>query len=311
MTKKQHYLPKAYLQFFAHQGRKKKKIYAYFFSEKTVRYVPIDDICQKAYLYEQEIVFSEDPDTYMYAPNEIKNSFIGAEGEYASLVKRLVDETDNGDIVTLNDEERRNLVQFMSSILYRNPKMIHIMNCLSRDEYQKHPNIFDDIKSESPDIPESFFVAAYAHEFVSRVLNLFTQATCGIIEQDQLVFFKTISSVFVTSDHPVKNIYGEDNGVEYDLIGMPITPNLFLAVVSVDTVLPPIITLDDEQVARINERQLVGQPRYILSDQENLTEYIDVTKEIAPSADCRMKTECLYDESDVAYYKKIMQSYSD
>ena len=311
VTKKQHYLPKAYLQFFAHQERNKKKIYAYFTSEKTVRYVPIDDICQKAYLYEQAIVFPEDPDTYMYAPNEIENSFIEAEGKYASLVKRLIDETNNGNVVTLNNEARRDLAQFMSSILYRSPVMVHIMNCFLRDEYSKHPNMFNDIKSQDPDIPESFFIAAYAHELMSRLLNLFTRATCGITEQDQLVLFKTVSSVFVTSDHPVKNIYGENNGEEYNLIGMPITPHLFLAFVSVDTVLPPIITLDDEQVTRINERQLIGRPRYILSDQEKLTEHIDVTKEIMLPEDCRLDTESLYDESDIAYYKKIMKSYRD
>ena len=232
VTKKQHYLPKAYLQFFAHQERNKKKIYAYFCSEKTVRYIPIDDICHKAYLYEQKVTFPENPDSYMYAPNEIENSFIETEGQYATLVKRIIHKTRSGNIVILNDADRRKLAQFMSSIIYRSPVMIYIINCVSRDEYSKHPNVFADIKTQNSDIPESFFVAAYAHELLSRSLNLFTHATSDSTEQDQMVLFKTTSSFFITSDHPVKNIYGETNGKEYDLIGMPITPHLFGSVKS-------------------------------------------------------------------------------
>ena len=176
VTKKQHYLPKAYLQFFAQQERKKKKIYAYFISEKTVRYIPIDDICQKQYLYEQWFTFPGDSNIYMYAPNEIENSFIEEEGQYAAITKRIIDETCSSDIVILTAEERRKLAQFMSRIVHRSPEMIHIMNFFAQDEYSKHPSIFAKVKSQNPNIPESFFTAAYAHELI-RTSNMWHYRT--------------------------------------------------------------------------------------------------------------------------------------
>ena len=55
MKRKQHYLPKAYLRFFATQGKKSSMIYAYFLATHECKYVSIDDICYQNYLYEHKI----------------------------------------------------------------------------------------------------------------------------------------------------------------------------------------------------------------------------------------------------------------
>ena len=53
---------------------------------------------------------------------------------------------------------------------------------------------------------------------------------------------------------PVVNIYGEKDGIKYDLLGMPITPELFLAFVDTVQRIPRIIIIDDNSV-KAHEQQ--------------------------------------------------------
>ena len=78
---------------------------------------------------------------------------------------------------------------------------------------------------------------------------------------------------------PVTNIYGEKSGIAYDLMGMPITPDLFLAFIDVDTVLPRVVTIDEYSVKRINSRQLGGTKNILISNQKDILSFVDYSYE--------------------------------
>lgn len=51
--------------------------------------VSIDNICCRSYLYDQ-IAIDPDSKTHVFAaPNEIENSFIELEGEYATIISKI------------------------------------------------------------------------------------------------------------------------------------------------------------------------------------------------------------------------------
>ena len=86
VTKNQHYLPKAYFQFFSHQEKHKKFIYTYFCNQKLTKYIPIEDVCHRPFLYEQKISVPGNHSTQLISPNEIENSFIDDEGDYITII---------------------------------------------------------------------------------------------------------------------------------------------------------------------------------------------------------------------------------
>ena len=84
ITRKQHYVPKAYLKNFSVSNRKSEQVYVVFANDENAKMVSIDNICCRSYLYDQ-IAIDPDSKTHVFAaPNEIENSFIELEGEYAS-----------------------------------------------------------------------------------------------------------------------------------------------------------------------------------------------------------------------------------
>jgi hypothetical protein len=304
-------LPKAYLQFFAHQERKKRKIFTCFCPEKVIRYIPIDDICHKPFLYEQKITIPSETHLRIFAPNEIENSFVKEEGEYATLIRRIVTSIECNASACIGNEEKTKLAHFMSALLFRDPIFVHILNCFSKDEYSRHLELFANIKKKCSKMPESVFMAAYAHKNLTYYLKILAQGMCGTTDESQMVILNTTSSTFITSDRPVLNMYGESNKTEYDLIGMPITPNLFLAFVSTDMILEPIISIDDKQVLYINSQQCQKQTRYLLSNQKNIFQYIETERSLQGAKQNSNNYTILFSSEDIAYYEKIMQSYKD
>ena len=84
ITRKQHYVPKAYLKNFSVSNQKSEQVYVVFANDENAKMVSIDNICCRSYLYDQ-IAIDPDSKTHVFAaPNEIENSFIELEGEYAT-----------------------------------------------------------------------------------------------------------------------------------------------------------------------------------------------------------------------------------
>jgi hypothetical protein len=108
--------------------------------------------------------------------------------------------------------------------------------------------------------------------------SLIIQAMKGTIGDDQLCIFKSSSGEFITSDAPVVNIYGEINGLEYDLVGMPISPQYFVAFIDIDkNVSNKVILIDDEQIMNINKHQYGHSATGILMSKSK----VELEKQIA------------------------------
>ena len=79
--------------------------------------VSIDNICCRSYLYDQ-IAIDPDSKTHVFAaPNEIENSFIELEGEYATIISKIKNALRDSDEFELARVEIDKLRQFMSSLL--------------------------------------------------------------------------------------------------------------------------------------------------------------------------------------------------
>ena len=89
ITRKQHYVPKAYLKNFSVSNQKSEQVYVVFANDENAKMVSIDNICCRSYLYDQ-IAIDPDSKTHVFAaPNEIENSFIELEGEYATIISKI------------------------------------------------------------------------------------------------------------------------------------------------------------------------------------------------------------------------------
>ena len=89
ITKRQHYVPKAYLKYFSVDEEKTPHVYAVFPNGKEPQKVSIEKICCSSYLYDQIAI---DPDTgarIFAAPNELENMFNPVESKYAVIVSKL------------------------------------------------------------------------------------------------------------------------------------------------------------------------------------------------------------------------------
>ena len=150
-----------------------------------------------------------------------------------------------------------------------------------------------------------------ANEFlkmnIAPDVGLFPRALAETMKESQLCIFKATGSVFVTSDMPVVNIYGEKDGIEYDLLGMPITPELFLAFVDTVQRVPRIIIIDDNSVKRMNSKQI--NKDLLISNRINLLSYIDFSID-AEKEDDEQVYQLLHTDKETALkqYEDMMSS---
>lgn len=130
------------------------------------------------------------------------------------------------------------------------------------------------------------------------------------MENSQICIFRAQNSSFITSTIPAKNIYGETNGIAYDLLGMPITPDLYLAFVHVDTILPKVITIDEYSVKRINSRQLGGAKNTLISNKKDVLSFVDVSFEKEDDDDDSWLFSMLSTDKETVlkHYNKIINS---
>ena len=187
ITRRQHYVPRAYLKNFAISDLKAIKVYAAFNDDKNIKAISIDDICCHSYLYEQIAVDSESEERVFVAPNEIENSFIEIEGKYAAIISKLTSYLQNTDDYELTPKEIDILQQFMSLLIFRNPIFVHISNCMVDILCEKDSdNIKHLSKEKIPDVPENVFIATLANEFlkmwISPEMGLYPHAMASTME---------------------------------------------------------------------------------------------------------------------------------
>ena len=305
----QHYLPKAYLQFFANDGKNKKMTYIHFLNNNKPKYISIDNICKQAFLYEEIAVHHETDEHLFIDPNQLENSFVSLEGKYASVIRKLLQNIEVYDEPKLSEEDCDILKQFISSTITRSPLFVHISNYITQTVYGKNSKFFMDFKSKFPEFEDGIILSLVA----SRFLNLYIHPQDGILSRSieatmnnaKLCILKTNASIFITSDSPVVNICGEKDGFEFDLLGMPITPNLFLSFIDTDYNIPEIVYIDKKDVKSINNRQNRTIAKMLISSKENISSYIDINSHSPNSIDDQI-FDLLYTDKET-----ILKMYSD
>ena len=310
ITKRQHYVPKAYLKEFSFDEHKVPHVYAVFPKSKESVSVSIEKICCQSYLYDQ-IAIDPDSEAHIFAaPNEIESFFSIIEGRYATVISKIKSNLLETNDFELTDEEISVLKGFMSLLLWRNPIFVHISNAIVDKQYAQDPKYIEYVQKEFPDIPTNVFISHLAHKFLKEQLLILMLSLFDTMKDSQICIFKTNSSPFITSAMPVDNIYGEKNGIKYDLMGMPITPELFLAFVDIETIIPKVVMMDEESVKRINSRQLGGRKNILISNRKDLLSFVDFSFEIEDDPDdswlySRLSTD---KETALKHYNEIMNS---
>jgi len=315
IKKKQHYLPKAYLRFFATPKNKTAMIYAYFLATHECKYVSIDDICFRNYLYEQKVNYPNSTTLEFISPNELEDSFIENEGNYASLVKRLVNEINCTDTYSIAENDLDILTLSLSLFQFRNPLFVNMTNYISEKVLIEQTDIAQSFKSEFPDIEESIIRAYISHEFLLRMIDpqngILVSSLRNVIQKDQLCILRSNTTSYITSDSPIINIWGCRDNVDYDILGMPITPNLFIAFIDSEKELSPVIDVDESDVKKLNEIQINRKaPRVFLSCDNNLSDEKSkqTIENIEVAAGMELCEGVVLKEETLAFYNKMKES---
>ena len=161
----------------------------------------------------------------------------------------------------------------MASLEFRHPIFIKISNFLSNKTFSENPQILNQLKEGMEDIDNSVFSAAFAHHNLSKFINvndfgIAVRAMKRTMDNSKMCILKTLETDFITSDTPVSNIYGEKNGIEYDLLGMPISSKLFLAFVDTQAKIPLLLDIDTETTKKINDYQFKNATRFLFAQKK-------------------------------------------
>lgn len=279
IKKRQHYVPQTYLRPFSSSGKNKDMIWAYFHEQKRMRLVAIDDVCVENYLYEHYICY-DNGETEFISPNSIENGYMLLENTYRPINEKILGNPN--DVISLTEEERKNLTGFMSAMLFRHPLFINMANALGERFYNVSSEWRKEITTVFPDVDDVYFKMLYLHDLLEKQQDpdqsLIIQAMKSTFDKDQFCIFKSCSGEFITSDAPVVNIYGDINGLEYDLVGMPISPQCFVAFIDINkNVSNKVIVIDDEQIMNINKHQYNHSATGILMSKSK----VELEKQIA------------------------------
>ena len=209
----------------------------------------------------------------------------------------------------LSTQEIGKLKIFMSLLIWRNPIFIHIFKCMIDRLYNQDLAHIEAIRNKFPDIPSNLFVAYLANDHLKQYLSIATLAMAKTMKNSKICVLRAQDSLFITSDIPVVNICGEKLGIEYDLMGMPIAPDLFLAFIDTDYPVPKVVTIDDSQVKRINGKQVGGARRLLISNSDVLLSYIVYSFEYEQEDDSWLYQMIHMDkETALREYREIMNS---
>lgn len=307
ITKKQHYIPKCYLKNFTTYNGQSKQLYISFKENESVKKVSIEDICFRPYLYDQ-IAVDSDSGAYIFAdPNSIENSFVDLEGNYATIISKIKNHLKDSNNFQLSLFEVDILKRFMLSLIFRNPTFVNIIKQIINIRYAQNANYIKKIKNLFPDISPNIFISIFADKVLKMCISpdsgVFPCAMNKTMSNSQICVLKTESSAFITSTMPVVNICGKENNVEYDLLGMPITPHLFLAFVDSIHYIPKVITIDEGIVRRLNGRQV--DSTMLISDRRDLLSYIEFLVEIEEDTEWLYEMLHTNEETVLELYKEL------
>ena len=208
MTKKQHYVPRFYLERFADgQGG----VYVYDFKQNKFYKSKPEDICCQNYLYEVEWTGSERVYGKHMSPNHLENIFSRYENEFSKFLRkmdRLCYPGQNPNALICSTEDKNILLHLVVNFFIRTPQ---IMEALSVNEIPKGLEEVEWIGAlrEALDrmgmggwesvikmaVKEAYLTEEYGEGPVFDLLNS--------IKNLNFTFYRAQAGCFLTSDQPV------------------------------------------------------------------------------------------------------------
>lgn len=264
IKRRQHYIPQAYLRFFATKGKKEHLIWVYDCSNDSIKRVSINNICVINDLYECKYFSDECNDWIFEDINSIENHFVYYEGTYTEKVEFIIDscKTENNTKLNLNIKDKEFFAVFVAQILLRNQLFVTIIRDLALTPTMIS-EMTEELSIKYPDIEKGFFQNMFRSKMMKDFFYTdgkysFIKAYSNVYLKDKICFLYSKNKKFITSDAPVVNVFGCKNDIEYDLVGMPISPELFLAFI--DSSLQEdyeysVIEIDDSIVELLNSYQ--------------------------------------------------------
>lgn len=265
VTKRQHYLPKSYLDSFSTKCKNSRKVYVLFDNKNRIKFVSIDNICLQKDLYEQKTRDENGNDIYIDR-NSIENSFIDIEGKYKTVVNKLDSLQLKSNDAMITVEDREVLSMFMALTIFRNPifvemskqyisRYIELANCNSLNLN------FDKISFE------------VLKSFLSVDDNaVYVPAMKATIMDENAFVLKAKNQKFITSDCPIINLHGEYKNKKFDMIGLPISPDYFFGFIDVvNDFNNRVILIGDEFVDYLNLRQVESKNSKMIISKDDIS----------------------------------------
>lgn len=279
-TKKEHYVPKCYLKQFAINESNNCFSFCSFGKDTNIKRINIDNICAVNDLYEL-IRFDEYVDR-----NVIENGFINVEGDYSLICNNILSQFTKEKKIVLSHNDLHTLKKFISLLMFRNKRSVDAFAKIMVQYIQSKDTTYEKIREILKDMDEETFNNEFkpfweesiglslAHHYLKELLNTdnISPIILALIQTlgSYYCFLYSEEGYFVTSDKPVANISEDNKGVEYDIICLPISPNLCIAFFDDNAEAnEKIIELNYEQVQKINGYQAYPNSDIIISNSSN------------------------------------------
>lgn len=280
MTKRQHYVPQFYLRNFCDGTG---ALWIYDKQEEKFFYCTPKDICQGKFLYESRWENANPVLKKFILPNTIEREYSQKEGEYAALLKKLIqicEDPENRTALVCNSGEKAILASFVANMLVRNPWSIHqletgedVASLKNDNELCIYNELFEQLGLGGFD---SFLKGAIKNTFLrENIEGSIPPKIAEDIRNMNFVFVKTTKE-FVTASFPliylIKDISEEKSVLDWLFI--PITPQL--AVFYSSRKVPSrnhLIEVTDKFVDERNSKFFnmpCSEARFVISRDENL-----------------------------------------
>lgn len=289
VTRQQHYVPQVYLKNFS-ISQDDLRVWVYDRQEKNYFRDHIKNICFEKYLYETPWEVTGHSFGKFVLPNAIEKDFSKYEGEYGTLLKRIIsvcNEPKNRNALVGDRNDKRALAGLVINLLLRNPwslskAKLEVVptDILKNEEIQSIRQLFQllDWGDANPLITAASKKVWLDHKFVGGVPKQL------IDELLKLNFSVLVSEKhqFVTSSFPVVyETYDSEDGTTHPrMMYLPIHPR-FALLYSNNAVTKSyrnrMVLLPINEVNRMNRLYLksdIRQARFIISNDKFVLEQL-------------------------------------
>ncbi|WP_294420913.1 DUF4238 domain-containing protein [uncultured Senegalimassilia sp.] len=235
LTKRQHYVPQFYLKNFCDSTG---FLWGWDKLKKGIFKCATKDICQSAFLYENELKNANPKCGKFILPNSIENTLANMEGEFSTCISQVLQicrNPANRDVLICSSKQKQILTKFAINMMLRNPVML---NGAYDGEYKSsaYSDLVDTGYEELVDLMgfgdlEPFFDYALKLGLIDeKIKNSPANVFNSLISEMQFEILKANGYSFVTANCPVIFVGGhtsEENLLDY--LSIPISPDFTLS----------------------------------------------------------------------------------